>query len=113
MFRSDAQLAWVCRSLCDVVGLAGMWTPAGPTEEAIALLGSDGGPLSSGERIVLLSAWSVWNGDGKVTLGDIVHRLDGKNLRAIGTLLVAVASGAHTIDEWLAKMMGDEEPGNG
>jgi hypothetical protein len=76
----------------------------GPTERAIALLESDGGPLSSGERIVLLSAWQIWSGEGKVTLGDVTYRLDGRNLRAIGTLLVAVAGGGAAIDVWLARV---------
>ena len=51
MFRSDAQLARACRVLCEGVRLEGMWTEAGPSETAIALMEADGGPLSSGERI--------------------------------------------------------------
>jgi hypothetical protein len=102
MFRTEAQRACVCTALCDVARLDEMWTVSGPTERAIALLESDGGPLSSGERIVLLSAWQLWSGEGKVTLGDVAYRLDGRNLRAIGTLLVAVAGGGAAIDAWLA-----------
>ncbi len=32
-------------------------TPSGPSDRAIALLESGGGPLSSGERVMLLAAW--------------------------------------------------------
>ncbi len=104
MFRSEAQLARVCRALCERVRLDGMWTDAGPTETAIALMESNGGPLSSGERIVLLAAWAVWNGHDGARFADVIYRLDGRNLVAIGTLLIAVASSGAAIDTWLEKM---------
>ena len=104
MFRSEAQLARVCRALCERVRLDGMWTDAGPTETAIALMESNGGPLSSGERIVLLAAWAVWNSHDGARFADVIYRLDGRNLVAIGTLLIAVASSGAAIDTWLEKM---------
>jgi hypothetical protein len=103
VFRSDAQLARVCRALCADVGLAHLWTDDGPSDEAIGLRDAGGGPLSSGERIMVLAAWDVWNSHGSTNLGDVVHRLDGRRLATIGTLLVAVAGGMHAIDAWLAK----------
>ena len=104
MFRSEAQLASVCRALCERVRLDGMWTDGGPTETAIALMEANGGPLSSGERIVLLAAWAVWNGHDGARFADVVYRLDGRNLVALGTLLIAVASSGAAIDTWLEKM---------
>lgn len=104
MFRSDEQLARACRALCAQVGLAGLWTIQGPTERAIELLSVGGGPLSSGERMVFLAAWGVWNGSGDAMVGDVVHRLDGRALSALGSLMVAVADGSSAIDEWLAAM---------
>jgi len=104
VFRSEAQLARVCRALCERVRLDGMWTDAGPTETAIALMEANGGPLSSGERIVLLAAWAVWNGHDGARFADVIYRLDGRNLVALGTLLVAVASSGAAIDTWLEKM---------
>jgi hypothetical protein len=104
VFSSEAQLARVCRALCERVRLDGMWTETGPTDTAIALMEANGGPLSSGERIVLLAAWSVWNGHDGARFADVVYRLDGRNLVALGTLLVAVASGGAAIDAWLMKM---------
>ena len=106
MFRSEAQQARVCRALCERARLDGMWTEAGPTQAAIALLDVNGGPLSSGERIVLLAAWAVWNSDDGCRFADVLYRLDGPNLRALGTLMLAVADGGQAIDEWI-EMMGD------
>jgi hypothetical protein len=79
-----------------------MWTPTGPTPEAIALLEARGGPLSSGERVVLFAAWAFWNGADNATLADVIYRLDDTNLRAIATLMLALAQGAHAIDQWIA-----------
>lgn len=116
MFRCEAQLARACRALCDRAGLGRMWTASGPSDEAIALFEAGGGPLSSGESVVLLSAWAFWNSAEKATLADVVYRLDDKNLRAVATLMLAVAGGGHAIDEWLAAMeqdTGRAEPPSG
>jgi hypothetical protein len=88
-----------------------MWTAAGPTEEAIALFEAGGGPLSSGERVMLLAAWAFWNSAEKATLADVVYRLDDKNLRAVAALMLALAQGGPAIDEWIATM--EEEGGLG
>jgi hypothetical protein len=104
VFRSEAQLARACRALCERVRLDEMWTEEGPTEAAIELMEKDGGPLSSGERVVLLASWAIWNGHDGARFADVIYRLDGRNLVALGTLLVAVAGGGAAIDAWLAKM---------
>ena len=103
MFESDAESARVCRALCACGGLRELWTPTGPTDDAIALLAADGGPLSGGERTMLLVAWAVWNGDGAIPLGEVISRLDGRALRAVGALLMAIASGEGAIERWLAE----------
>lgn len=102
MFRSDEQLARTCRALCSLAGLGSLWTLEGPSPRAMALLEADGGPLSSGERVVVLAAWNIWNGSGNVSLSDVVHRLDDRCLAALGSLLVAIAGGGSAIDRWLA-----------
>ena len=104
MLRSEAQMALVCQALCASLGLGRLWTSAGPTDEAVALLEAGGGPLSSGERIVLLSAWAVWNGEGDAKLADVIHRLDSRRLHELGTLLVAVGRGGAAIDAWISSM---------
>lgn len=101
MFRSDQQLARTCRALCSLAGLGSLWTLEGPSPQAMTLLETDGGPLSSGERAVVLAAWNIWNGSGNVNLSDVVHRLDDRCLAALGALLVAAAGGAGEIDRWL------------
>jgi hypothetical protein len=79
-----------------------LWTPTGPTTEAIEILDAQGGPLSSGERVVLFAAWAFWNGATDATLADVIYRLDDTNLRAIATLMLALAQGGHAIDKWIA-----------
>lgn len=101
-FRSDAQLARVCAALCRNVGLGHLWTSDGPTPQAVFLLQVDGGPLSSGERIVFLAAWAFWNNARNVTLADVALRLDAKNTAAIASLMLAAAHGSAAIDNWLA-----------
>jgi len=60
MFRDDEQSARACRALMATARLEGLWTNEGPTLRAAELLDSGGGPLSSGERIVLLAAFAFW-----------------------------------------------------
>jgi hypothetical protein len=69
----------------------------------MALLQSDGGHLSSGERMVILIAWSLWNGQGHVTVADALHRLDGMSLAMLGKLMIAGARGSEAIDAWLTE----------
>lgn len=102
MFRSEAQRARACGALCARARLPWMWTDAGPTEQAIEIMEANGGPLSSGERVVILAAWAFWNGHAGVTFADVIERLDGPNLRAIAGLMAALASGGAAIDQWLA-----------
>lgn len=104
MFRSEAQQARACRALCERARLGGMWSASGPTEEAIALFEAGGGPLSSGERVVLHVAWAFWNGAEKATLADVIHRLDGRNLHAISTLMLALAHGSEHVEAWIEEM---------
>jgi|WetSurMetagenome_2_1015567.scaffolds.fasta_scaffold368837_1 hypothetical protein len=101
-FRSDAQLAQVCRALCRRVGLANLWTSDGPTPVAIALLNTDGGHLSHGERAIFLSAWAFWNSAPNISLADVASGLDAQSTIAVASLMLAVAHGAPAIDAWLA-----------
>jgi hypothetical protein len=122
-FRDDRQGAAACRVLLDrIPGTRGLWTDSGPTPGAVELMKNDGGPLSSGERVMLLAAFALWNGDGQLSVDDLL-RLDGENLQAVGSLLVAMGTpmqpldaygvpvgaprAVHPIDEWLAVWGGD------
>ena len=99
MWRDDRQRARACGALLATVRLAHLWTPDGPTDEALRLLEANGGPLSSGERVVVLSAFALWNGSGGLTLAEILDVLDPARAEALCTLVVAVQRG--TVEEWL------------
>ena len=101
MFKNDEQRAVVCLALLDRIGLQRLWTLRGPTEEAQRLLAEDGGALSSGERAMLLVAWALWNGSGKLTLSELIQAMDGEHLAAVGTLLSSLRFGADGVDDWL------------
>jgi hypothetical protein len=105
MFRDDPQLALACRTLLAFVRLERLWTEHGPTVEATELLQADGGPLSSGERVMLLSAWAFWNGSGGVTLTDVLEGLDGAPAEALCFLVMASKYGVDAVDDWLSSMV--------
>lgn len=96
MFRNDQQLGQVCFILC-------AWIPSSPWA-----WDGDGyrrkhfnepTGISSGEAAMLRFAADVWGGDDlKVYRG-----LDGRRLRDIGELIVALGSGTSAIDAWIDK----------
>jgi hypothetical protein len=101
MFRDDRQLARACHALLATVRLQRLWRDDGPTFEATELLESDGGPLSAGERVMLLSAWAFWNGSGGLTLAEVVGRLDRERAQALCLLIMACNAGADAVDDWV------------
>lgn len=103
MFRDDRQLASACRALLATARLERLWTLDGPTAEASELLEANGGPLSSGERVMLLAAWSFWNGSGGVTLAEVLERLDSEPTEALCFLVMAAKYGADAVDDWIAE----------
>jgi hypothetical protein len=103
MFRDDLQLACACRALLATVRLERLWGECGPTPEASRLLGADGGPLSCGERVMLLAAWAFWNGSGGVTLAELVERLDAEPAEALCFLVLASKYGGDAVDDWIAE----------
>ncbi len=103
MFRDDLQLARACRALLATVRLERLWADGGPTSEATRLLRENGGPLSSGERVMLLAAWAFWNGSGGVTLAELLERLDAEPAEALCFLLLASKHGGDAVDDWIAE----------
>jgi hypothetical protein len=57
-------------------------------ENVIADLEQDGGPLSSGEILLLRVAFDLWNGGGGAKVGELLATLDGRNLRAVALALL-------------------------
>lgn len=113
MFRTDSQLAHVCETLCRKVGLGGCWTKDGPTDKACKWLKRAPG-WSHGELLMFQFAWCLWNGSKKPDLYAMIGTLDGSNMRAIGTLFVAMGDmrGSIAIDEWLSmwELVGGRRP---
>ena len=89
MFRTEEIRAEICHTLMQQLpGTAALWTEDGPTDEACALRDANGGPLSGGERALLLVTFALWDQSGP--FADL-HRLDGDRFRLLGSLLVALA----------------------
>jgi ABC-type glutathione transport system ATPase component len=89
-----ARGAAIQRLLAPHHGLAGLWTPAGPTDFAVELLEAGGGHLSGGERVLLRAAFDLWNGAGHVTVDELLSTLDATNLRAVCAAMLARDAGA-------------------
>jgi hypothetical protein len=98
MFRTEQQRARACRTLMDQLFVKDLWTNDGPTEKAIDLLQKNGEGLSSGERVLFLAAWELWNSTGQLRFADLL-RLDDAKLHAVGSLLVALAKGGGNVDD--------------
>ena len=104
MFSSESQLSRVCRAFCARARLTELWTDAGPTVLARDLAEHGGGPLSSGERLLLLVAWSLWSACNHVTVGEAFYNLDGTSLVMLGKLMIAAGQGGgDAIEAWLAE----------
>src|SRR5215467_16068392 len=86
--RDDQRLARACRTLLATVGLERLWTENGPTPEAAELLARDC-HLSSEERIVLLVAWTFWNGAGGPRLAQVLGRFDADPMESLCLLVTA------------------------
>ncbi len=104
MFRDDNQASRAIATLLfSLPALRTFWTATGPTPAALELLEHDGGPLSSGERVLLLAAFALWNGDRKLALADVVEHLDGEPVETMCSLIVAMKRGAAAVDEWITE----------
>ena len=103
MFRDDAQTCRALRVLLGTLHMEHLWADDGPTDRAVALHEAGGGPLSSGEKILLLAAFSFWNGKSGVMLDDVLGTLDRGATEALCSLMVAASRGAAAVDAWIAR----------
>lgn len=97
-FRDARQVAEVCRVLLARADLRGLWTDAGPTEAARALL-SDARSLQPDQAITLKTAWRLWSGSLEVTRE--LAELPDDVASALGALDKAMTRGPGGIDRWL------------
>jgi hypothetical protein len=106
MWRDDRQLADVCRTLLKSARLGDLWTDEAPTPQARTYYDAGGGPLSSGERVLVLFAFALWNGENtRLPAADLL-KLSGVRLALVGELLAAIARGDDAIDRWLSTVRG-------
>jgi hypothetical protein len=103
MFRDDRQTAAAVQVLLRSVRLEHLWTPAGPTEDAVKLLAERGGPMSHGEALMLLAAFDFWNGEGRAELSELLSVLDAERVVLVASLMIAAAEGPGSVDSWLAR----------
>lgn len=101
MFRDDQQSAAVARVLMRSVRLSHLWDGDRPTAEAVDLMQRGGGPLSSGQALMLLVVFDLWNGEGHAQLGRVLAVLDATRLQLVASLLYALATSASAVDDWL------------
>jgi hypothetical protein len=97
----------LCRSLLSFVGLAELWTGSGPTRFAVEqLLDPIQPPL---EALVLLLAWSIWEGTDRARLEEGFARIDERLAARVHALELALARGPAAVDEWVCE--GGLRPG--
>lgn len=106
MFRNDRQMCEAIQALLETIRLDHLWTQDGPTHAALKYRDANGGPLSSGERILLLAAFDLWNGSGELKLSEVPGPLDPQKARKLLSLLSAMTSGSDAVDQWLQREKG-------
>src|SRR5947209_16879723 len=102
MFRNDRQACEALQMFLGTVRLEHLWTPDGPTTAALRYRDANGGPLSSGERIILLAAFDLWNQSGGLKLVEALESLDTKRTHKLLSLLSAITNGSDAVDQWLS-----------
>ena len=101
MFRNRQQRLDVIQWLLRLVGGApDFWGEEGPTPRALQLLSEDASSLPGPERVMLLLAFALWNGDGALSASGLLS-LDPEPLAAVGALLQALAGDPEDIDAWI------------
>lgn len=103
MFRNSRQSCEAIQALLESVNLDHLWTVDGPTQAAMGYRDANGGPLSSGERVLLLAAFDLWNGTGGLKFGEVPGPLDPRRARKLLSLLSAMTTGSDAVDRWLER----------
>lgn len=99
MFSSQKQQCRAIILLLQSLGLGHIWTDEGPSKLAIDWI-ENGSPLSSGEAILVRAAFDFWNGEGKVTIHEIM-KLDGRRTELICTLMASVNQSGDMVEAWI------------
>lgn len=101
------QRALVAKVLLDRVGRPDLWSSTGPTATAVRLLKIEGTSLPQDQRLVLLFAFDLWNGSGRLGLLDLLQlsRSNAPLLGTVGRLLEAIALGATEVQIWADRQL--------
>jgi hypothetical protein len=102
-WRDQHQRARVCQVLCDMAGLPGVWRSSGPSSAAISMLDQDGQGLEAGPRCLVLAAWAIWNGSGRMRFAELLPALSENELQSVGGLLLEIPNGPEAIDAWISE----------
>lgn len=104
MTRDDSQLSFLCRAILGPQLAERLGWGERPGRIAGEYFEADGGPLSSGERALLLTAFAFWNSlrNRKATVADLFV-LDRENLTRVARALHAFAQGPEAVDLFLTR----------
>jgi hypothetical protein len=102
IFRDDFQRGRVCAVILGKTDLQELWTENGPTDHARRLLAQGVKGYSAEKRTLFLLAWEFWRTKTELKFHDL-RFLSPKRLHLVGSLLMAMAKGPDSIDDWLAE----------
>lgn len=108
MFADDRQLALCCDALTRWMGNGRLWTVEGLTATGLRLA-KRMGPLSTGEKLMLKFALSLWNSyewKGPRT-DEILHSLDPTRMQMVTSLMLAAHAGSAAVESWLKRYHPD------
>ncbi len=101
-FRDTKQRVLVCRTLFDFMGLGdALWCPEGPTENLAKWFKKFGGGLSASQAGIYDLAVGIWNSTSFMPFSEIMRSFEDEHLKAVGSLLIALATGPDDIDQWI------------
>jgi hypothetical protein len=103
LFRDDEQASAAIRVVLASAGIAYLWDEGGPTQEAKRLRIERTATLSPAEHVLLLTGFDLWAREGRVTLVDLLERVEGESLQALLSLSAAVSAGLLAVDQWLSE----------
>lgn len=99
---NERRIDRVCQLLLGRMNLVSLWTAHGPSDQAIQYL-EEGSPLSSGEHLMLLVCFDLFNDTGKATIGRILNVFDESHVRALADFMRVIrVSDPRALDGWIA-----------
>lgn len=102
----SAQRSAVVKMLLDGLGLGHMWTMAGPTDKAVAVLeaikaGNAPDVWSAGQVLMFRVAFDLWNGSGGASFADVLTELKPEWVTELGTIMLSLGQGDP--EHWLTE----------